>query len=186
MPIKCAGAPLIASYLSGDHWHRTGRQNDFEIDFFNAGPVLFGGKEYLPALMKYIEKHKAQLHFQHRLTRVDGPARTAWFTKANADGTTETVETAFDLIHVVPSQVVSAGIGFPPYEVKDPVLDALKRSDFMDHFKCRIFLSQFEAVSALTAPQGHAAILRSPLTEAEPEVSNGMQLAQAGSARLLG
>jgi SulP family sulfate permease len=44
----------------------------------------------------------------------------------------------------------SAGIGFHMSEVKGPVMDALKRSDFMDHFKGRIFLSQFEAFSTLS------------------------------------
>ncbi|NBE08327.1 bifunctional protein tyrosine phosphatase family protein/NAD(P)/FAD-dependent oxidoreductase [Paragemmobacter ruber] len=105
MPIKCAGAPQKAMYLSGDHWHRTGVLKDIRIDFYSAGAVLFGVKEYVPALMDYIEKYGTNLHFQHRLTRVDGPARKAWFAKTNADGTTETVETGFDMIHVVPPQV---------------------------------------------------------------------------------
>lgn len=105
MPIKCAGAPQKAMYLSADHWFRTGHLNDIEIDFFNAGPVLFGVKEYVPALMEYIEKYRVNLHFQNRLTRVDGEKKTAWFTKANADGTTEVVETGFDMIHVVPPQI---------------------------------------------------------------------------------
>lgn len=119
MPIKCAGAPQKALYLSGDHWHRTGRLNNIRIDFFNAGAVLFGVKEYVPALMSYIEKYKAQLHFQHRLTRVDGPAKTAWFTKTNADGSTETVETRFDMIHVVPPQVA------PDFVRVSPLADAV-------------------------------------------------------------
>ena len=71
MPIKCAGAPQKALYLSGDHWYRTGRLKNIEIDFFNAGAVLFGVKDYVPALMQYIEKYKAQLHFQHRLQQVE-------------------------------------------------------------------------------------------------------------------
>jgi len=105
MPIKCAGAPQKALYLSGDHWHRTGQLNSIQIDFYNAGAVLFGIKEYVPALMEYIAKYKANLHFQHRLTRVDGPAKTAWFARTNPDGSSETVETPFDMIHVVPPQV---------------------------------------------------------------------------------
>ncbi len=119
MPIKCAGAPQKALYLSGDHWCRTGRLKNIEIDFFNAGAVLFGVKEYVPALMSYIEKYKANLHFQHRLTRVDGPAKTAWFTKTNADGSTQTVETGFDMIHVVPPQVA------PDFVRVSPLADAV-------------------------------------------------------------
>lgn len=118
MPIKCAGAPQKALYLSGDHWHRTGVLKDIKIDFFNAGAVLFGVKEYVPALMSYIEKYKAQLHFQHRLTRIDGPARRAWFTKTLADGASETVETTFDMIHVVPPQVA------PDFVRVSPLADA--------------------------------------------------------------
>ena len=44
MPIKCAGAPQKAMYLSADHWLRSGCLNDVQIDFYNAGPVLFGVK----------------------------------------------------------------------------------------------------------------------------------------------
>ena len=118
MPIKCAGAPQKALYLSADHWYRNRRIKTIEIDFFNAGAVLFGVKEYVPALMQYIEKYNAHLHFQHRLTRVDGPAKTAWFTKTNADGTTEMVETGFDMIHVVPPQVA------PDFVRVSPLADA--------------------------------------------------------------
>ncbi len=118
MPIKCAGAPQKALYLSADHWYRYKRIKNIEIDFFNAGAVLFGVKEYVPALMQYIEKYNAHLHFQHRLTRIDGPAKTAWFTKTNTDGSSETVETGFDMIHVVPPQVA------PDFVRVSPLADA--------------------------------------------------------------
>ena len=57
MPIKCAGAPQKAMYLSADHWRDNGR-NDIEIEFHNAGPVLFGVKDYVPALMEYVRKYR--------------------------------------------------------------------------------------------------------------------------------
>lgn len=105
MPIKCAGAPQKALYLSADHWFRNGNLKNIEIDFFNAGAVLFGVKEYVPALMEYINRYNAHLHFQHRLTKIDGPGHKAWFIKTDADGTQSTVETDFDMIYVVPPQV---------------------------------------------------------------------------------
>jgi len=104
MPIKCAGAPQKALYLSGDHWHRTGVLKDINIQFYNAGAVLFGVKDYVPALMKYIEKYKATLNFSHKLVKIDGDSRTAWFEKADAEGKVETVSTDFDMIHVCPPQ----------------------------------------------------------------------------------
>ncbi|MCT4682335.1 MAG: TIGR01244 family sulfur transferase, partial [Roseicyclus sp.] len=53
MPIKCAGAPQKALYLSGDHWHREGVLDKIDIQFMNAGGVLFGVKDYVPALQGY-------------------------------------------------------------------------------------------------------------------------------------
>lgn len=105
MPIKCAGAPQKAMYLSGDHWHRNGRLKDIDIGFYTAGSVLFGVPIYVPALMPYVEKYNAKLNFGHTLTAVDGPAKKAWFRVVEADGTVRTEETSFDMIHVAPPQV---------------------------------------------------------------------------------
>ncbi len=104
MPIKCAGAPQKALYLSADHWRRAGRLKDIGIEFFSSGAVLFGVKDYVPALMDYMARYQVGLNFQHTLTRIDGASRTAWFTKVDADASTSTVETPFDMIHVVPPQ----------------------------------------------------------------------------------
>ena len=75
MPIKCAGAPQKALYLSGDHWRRSGVLENIAIDFYNAGAVLFGVAHFVPALMEYVEKYHAKLNFGHNLTKIDGPAR---------------------------------------------------------------------------------------------------------------
>ncbi len=104
MPIKCAGAPQKALYLSCDHWLRESVLDEVEVAFYNAGEALFGVKDYVPALMSYMEKYQAQLNFGHRLTRVDGPARRAWFETTGADGEVEEVATEFDMIHVCPPQ----------------------------------------------------------------------------------
>jgi sulfide:quinone oxidoreductase len=104
MPIKCAGAPQKAMYLSADHWNRSGVLKDIDIAFYNAGAVLFGVKEYVPALMEYVERYGADLNFGHRLTRIDGDARTAWFETSDDDGNRQEVSTSFDMIHVCPPQ----------------------------------------------------------------------------------
>ena len=118
MPIKCAGAPQKALYLSADHWLRNGCLNDIEVSFCNAGAVLFGVKDYVPALMKYVERYHAKLQFQHNLTRIDGPARRAWFTVTDADGTQTNSESEFDMMHVVPPQTA------PDYIRVSPLADA--------------------------------------------------------------
>ena len=57
---------------------------------------------------------------------------------------------ALESLEAIAHRLSSAGVGFHLSEVKGPVMDALRRSDFMEHFKGKIFLSQFEAVSALS------------------------------------
>lgn len=104
MPIKCAGAPQKAMYLSCDHWLRTGRLPQIDVSFWPAGAVLFGVPAYVPALMEYVERYRIGLNFSHNLTAIDGAARKAWFTRTQADGTKDTVEAEFDMIHVCPPQ----------------------------------------------------------------------------------
>ena len=104
MPIKCAGAPQKAMYLSADHWLRSGRLDHIDIAFYNAGPVLFGVKDYVPALMEYVEKYSAELKFSHNLVAVDGPAKTAWFDRSDGEDNVTRVERRFDMIHVCPPQ----------------------------------------------------------------------------------
>ncbi len=104
MPIKCAGAPQKAMYLSGDHWFRQGRITDIAIEFHNAGPVLFGVKEYVPALMEYVKKYRADLNFGSRLVAVDGAKKEARFARTATDGTLTEETLGFDMIHVCPPQ----------------------------------------------------------------------------------
>jgi sulfide:quinone oxidoreductase len=105
LPIKCAGAPQKALYLSADHWLSRDRLKNISIDFYNAGNVLFGVETYVPALMSYMEKYKAQLNFNRTLTKVDGEQQRAWFTHIDNSGERQTTETPFDLLHVCPPQI---------------------------------------------------------------------------------
>ncbi len=104
MPIKCAGAPQKAMYLSCDHWLRNGVLDNIKVDFYNAGAVLFGVADYVPALMSYVEKYAIGLNFGHTLTRIDGEAKTAWFKTTDADGNSSETSCQFDMIHVCPPQ----------------------------------------------------------------------------------
>lgn len=103
MPIKCAGAPQKAMYLSADHWLKQGVLKDIQIDFYNTGAALFGIAAYVPALMEYVKRYDANLHFNHQLIKVDGSQKRAWFKQIQGENS-QIVETDFDMIHVVPPQ----------------------------------------------------------------------------------
>ncbi|UMA66456.1 TIGR01244 family phosphatase [Roseivivax marinus] len=114
MPIKCAGAPQKAMYLSADHWNRTGRLKNIDIHFCNAGGVLFGVKDYVPALMEYVRKYDASLDFFHNLVAVDGPAKTATFEVTEPDAEPRRVEMEFEMLHVCPPQTAPDFIRVSP------------------------------------------------------------------------
>ncbi|MFM0631946.1 bifunctional protein tyrosine phosphatase family protein/NAD(P)/FAD-dependent oxidoreductase [Paraburkholderia xenovorans] len=104
MPIKCAGAPQKAMYLSSDHWRRTGRLEQIDVQFFNAGAVLFGVADYVPALMEYVKRYDIALNFGFNLSAIDGPGKRAIFRRTLENGSVESVTHEFEMIHVVPPQ----------------------------------------------------------------------------------
>lgn len=104
MPIKCAGAPQKALYLSCAEWLKTGQLNQIKASFYSATPTLFGVKEYVAPLMQYMCKYKVNLHLNSTLVEVDGPNKTAWFNVKDASGHVERISQSFDLLHVVPPQ----------------------------------------------------------------------------------
>jgi len=114
MPIKCAGAPQKALYLSGDAWFRRGVLKNIDIHFCNAGGVLFGVKDYVPTLQSYMDKYGATLDFFHNLVAIDGPGKTAVFEVKEPDQAPRRVEMSFDMIHVCPPQMAPDFIRVSP------------------------------------------------------------------------
>ena len=104
MPIKCAGAPQKAMYLSCCSWTTAGKIKDINVSFCNAGPVLFGCADYVPPLMKYVESYGINLDFGHNLVKVDGPNQIATFKVIKEGEAPEMVDRKFDMLHVCPPQ----------------------------------------------------------------------------------
>lgn len=114
MPIKCAGAPQKAMYLSCDLWRRKGVLDQARVGFYSAAATLFGVPEYVPALMQYVQLYRAGLHFGHTLTAIDGDNKVATFRAVAPDGSVQQVVRPFDMIHVVPPQVAPACVRHSP------------------------------------------------------------------------
>lgn len=118
MPIKCAGAPQKAMYLSCDHWLRSGVLDQIDVEFDNAGGVLFGVADYVPALMSYVERYGIDLRFNSTLVAVDGPGQKATFKTEDGDVTRE-----FDMLHVVPPQVAPQFLADSPLAAESGFTD---------------------------------------------------------------
>lgn len=99
MPIKCAGAPQKAMYLSCSEWERQFRLDQIEVEFHTAGAVLFGVPDYVPALEQTVERYGIDVQLGSNLVAVDGESRTAVFRSEAGEAVRE-----FDMLHVTPPQ----------------------------------------------------------------------------------
>jgi sulfide:quinone oxidoreductase len=161
MPIKCAGAPQKALYLSCDHWLREGKLKGMKVDFYNAGGVLFGVKEYVPALMEYIEKYDANLHFSHNLVKVDGPNKTAYFQALGENASKDLVEVQFDMLHVVPPQSPPDFIQVSPLADENGWVDVDQST--LQHKKYKNIYSLGDVMNAPNAKTAAAARMQAPV-----------------------
>jgi sulfide:quinone oxidoreductase len=114
MPIKCAGAPQKAMYLSSDYWRKKNLLSHMNVQFFTATDVLFGVKDYVPTLMKYIQQYDISVNYAHNLVRVNGDDKIAYFKKANTPDNDDLIEVPFDMLHVVPPQSAPEFIKISP------------------------------------------------------------------------
>ncbi|SDW17437.1 bifunctional protein tyrosine phosphatase family protein/NAD(P)/FAD-dependent oxidoreductase [Nitrosomonas communis] len=118
MPIKCAGAPQKAMYLSCDYWLHQGVLDNMEVEFDSAAAVLFGVADFVPPLMKYVQRYHAKLVFNSNLIKVDGANKIATFEIKDSEGKVSRVDKPFDMLHVTPPQVA------PDFLSNSPLADA--------------------------------------------------------------
>ncbi len=103
MPIKCAGAPQKIMYLAADRFRKKGIADKIKVEFYNAGPGMFGVPFFAKALSKVIEDYGIKTNFGHNLVAVDGAKKTATFEFSKGDAK-EQVTQSFDFLHVTPPQ----------------------------------------------------------------------------------
>lgn len=119
MPIKCAGAPQKAMYLSCDYWLKNNNLNNIDVEFDTAGAVLFGVADFVPPLMEYVRRYNAKLVFNSTLVGVDGASKIAYFEVKDGEGQVKRVEEKpFDMLHVTPPQMA------PDFLRDSPLADA--------------------------------------------------------------
>jgi sulfide:quinone oxidoreductase len=104
MPIKCAGAPQKAMYLACSYWEKANILKDIEVTFYNAGESLFGVRDYLPALLEYIDRYGIKLQPHCNLIEVDALKRKAFFETRLDDGSKARIEKDYDMLHICPPQ----------------------------------------------------------------------------------
>lgn len=78
-PIKCGGAPQKIMYLAEDHFQKSGVRSKTNVVFASPGGVIFGVKPIAETLMEVVKRKDINLRFHHKLVKVDGEKRIAWY-----------------------------------------------------------------------------------------------------------
>lgn len=78
-PIKCGGAPQKIMYLADEHFRKNNLRDNTNIVFALPGGSIFGVKIIANTLMEVVDKKDINVRFFHRLVKVDGDKKIAWF-----------------------------------------------------------------------------------------------------------
>jgi sulfide:quinone oxidoreductase len=126
-PIKCGGAPQKIMYLASDTFKKAGTLKDINVEFCNAGGVIFGVKKYADTLLKVVDRYGIKLNMKHDLSKIDGPNKIATFKVTDAEGNVSEVKKSFDMIHVTPPQ------GAPDFIKESPLANEAGWVDVNKH-----------------------------------------------------
>jgi sulfide:quinone oxidoreductase len=121
-PIKCGGAPQKAMYISDDYFERQGIKKQTDVVFAIPGSVIFGVPDFAKTLMQVVDRKNINLRFFHKLVKIDGENKTAYYelTKLSEDNkpleynpnpainieqpSPQTLAIKFDMLHLAPPQ----------------------------------------------------------------------------------
>jgi sulfide:quinone oxidoreductase len=120
-PIKCGGAPQKIMYLAAELFRKTKVFNDTNIIFATPGSVVFGVKDFLPALMNVINRHSITVKFFHNITKIDPVEKKVYFKITTNDESNciainekqsigeeilgdATIVMKYDMLHLAPPQ----------------------------------------------------------------------------------
>jgi len=86
--IKCSGAPQKTMYLAEDLFKKTGVREQTKIVYAIPGDRVFGVERIRERLMQVIDRKDINVRFFHKLVKVDGDKKIAWYkiTKKWKDG----------------------------------------------------------------------------------------------------
>lgn len=120
-PIKCGGAPQKIMYLADDYYQKKGVKDKTKVSFITPGSVIFGVPEFAKTLMEVVNRKGIELRFFHKLTKIDGPNKMAYYSIVGGDGdpaklyhnkmdlgdqvlSPTEVAVPFDMLHLAPPQ----------------------------------------------------------------------------------
>lgn len=113
-PIKCAGAPQKALYMSESAFRKSGVRDKTNVVFATNSPAIFPVPEIKKTLMEIVDRKDIDLRFGHDLVKVDAGNQLAWYKMSEQENyynTNERVKTEkdgdltgihYDMLHTAP------------------------------------------------------------------------------------
>lgn len=99
-PVKCAGAPQKACYISEHYLRKTGKRDKANVMYKTSLPVIFAVKRYANSLNAVCKERNIEVGYRQELVEVDPVAKIATFR--NLDKPEETFKVPYELLHVTP------------------------------------------------------------------------------------
>lgn len=83
---------------------------------------------------------------------------------------------ALESLEEINHRLSDSSVAFHLSEVKGPVMDRLKRTDFLEHLTGEVFLSQYEALCRLDPLTAHISESRTPKKNAQSDIWSGPEI----------
>ncbi|WP_150525718.1 SulP family inorganic anion transporter [Roseibium sediminis] len=83
---------------------------------------------------------------------------------------------ALESLEEINHRLSDSGVSFHLSEVKGPVMDRLKRTDFLSHLTGQVFLSQYDALCTLDPQTAHISESRTPKKAAQSDIWTGPEI----------
>lgn len=95
-PIKCGGAPQKIMYLADDYFQQQGIKNATNVIFATPGSVIFGVPDFAKTLLQVVDRKAINLKFFHKLVKIDGTNKVAYYKAQDVDGMLEAMQGDLD------------------------------------------------------------------------------------------
>ena len=124
-PIKCAGAPQKAAYLSAHYWQRKDVLKNIHVVLVLPTPSIFGVPEFAAVLEQVVERYGIDVRYQHEMVEVDASSREVVLVD-RSNGNEVKSRLGYDLLHAVPPQSA------PDWLKQSPLCDPSKPTGYVE------------------------------------------------------
>ncbi|CAL2039190.1 unnamed protein product [Caenorhabditis brenneri] len=124
-PIKCAGAPQKACYITDSILRKRGVRDDAKLIYATSLNKIFGPESYIKPLEEVACEKEIEVKTRRNLIEVDSNSKTAIFEVLDVDGapTGDTESLEYSLLHIGPPCSAPKALRSSPFADKTGFMD---------------------------------------------------------------